>query len=135
MSWTALLVLAHCLSLNFVSIRIHKSRLLCWVSNHNFLLFQPLKTSDFAMSGNKVDSSATERMDWMHVTEAELKLREEDPLKVSLVKMDEKTCQAKVGLAKKAKQREAEQRERERLAAEAEVRQLAKEERVAEERY
>ena len=87
------------------------------------------------MSGNKVDSSATERMDWMHVTEAELKLREEDPLKVSLVKMDEKTCQAKVGLTKKAKQREAEQRERERLAAEAEVRQLAKEERVAEERY
>ena len=86
------------------------------------------------MSGNKAESSATERVDWMRVSEAELELREEDPLEVLLVKMDEKTRQAKVGLAEKVKQREAEQRERERLAAEAEVRRLAKEERVAKER-
>ena len=68
------------------------------------------------------------------MSEAELELREEDPLEVSLAKMDEKTRRAKVGLAEKAKQREAERRERERLAAEAEARRLAEEERVAEER-
>ena len=44
------------------------------------------------MSGNKAESSATERVDWMWVSEAELELREEDPFKVSLVKMDKKTC-------------------------------------------
>ena len=78
------------------------------------------------MSGN-AKSSTTEHMDWTWVTE-------EDPLKVSLAKMDEKTHQAKVGLTGKAKQREAKWREREMLAAKAEARQLAKEERVAEER-
>ena len=86
------------------------------------------------MSGNKAESSATEHMDWTRVSEAEIELREEDLLKVSLTKMDEKTHQAKVGLTEKVKQREAEQRERERLAAEAEARRLAEEERVAEER-
>ena len=86
------------------------------------------------MSGNKAESSATKRVDWTRVSEAELELREEDPLEVSLAKMDEKTHRAKVGLAKKVKQREAEWRERERLVAEAEARRLAEEERVAEER-
>ena len=74
------------------------------------------------MSGNKAEFSATECVDWTWVLEAELELREEDPLEVSLAKMDEKTCRAKVGLAKKAKQREAERREREGLAAKAEAR-------------
>ena len=115
-------MLAHCLSLNFISIRIHKSHLSRQVLNHDFYFFQPLEVSEFAMSGNKAESSATECMDWMWVSEAELKLREEDPLEVLLAKMDEKTRQAKVGLAEKVKQREAEQRERERLAAEAEAR-------------
>ena len=87
-----------------------------------FTFFQPLEASDFAMSGNKAEFSATECVDWTRVSEAELELREEDPLEVSLAKMDEKTRQAKVGLAEKAKQREAERRERERLAAEAEAR-------------
>ena len=87
-----------------------------------FTFFQPLEASDFAMSGNKAEFSATECMDWTRVSEAELELREEDPLEVSLMKMDKKTRRAKVGLAEKAKQREAEWRERERLAAEDEAR-------------
>ena len=81
--------------------------------------------SIFTMSDIQGESTDTGNVDWMQASEEDLEISEDDVIKVSLAKMDERNRQEKLKLKEKARQREAQRKEQARKEAEAEERRVA----------